>query len=153
METSENGIDLIKGFEGCVLHAYKDPGSKNGLPITIGYGSTMYEDGTKIRIGDGITKDKALAMLKWEVKNKSSVLRGMNLPLNQNQFDALTSFIYNVGVGAFEKSTLLKKIRRNPNDPDIRNQFNRWIYNDGKVLEVLVERRKKEADLYFTPIA
>jgi len=150
MITSQKGLELIKNFEGLVLHAYKDKGSKNGLPISIGYGSTMYEDGTKIRIGDGISRDKAEELLKWEVKNKTSVLRGMNLKLNQNQFDALTSFIYNVGIGAFENSTLLKRIRINENDPDIRKQFGRWIYNDGKVLDDLVRRRKMEADLYFT---
>jgi lysozyme len=149
MKTSENGIDIIKKFEGLVLHAYKDPGSKNGLPITIGYGSTMYKDGSKIKLGDTITKEEAIDLLHWEVGNKTAVLRGMNLNLNQNQFDAITSFIYNVGIGAFETSTLLKRIRKNPNDPDIRNQFNRWIYNDGKISDDLVRRRNLESELYF----
>jgi lysozyme len=75
----------------------------------------------------------------------------MNLKLNQNQFDAVSSLVYNIGIGAFENSTLLKKIRYNPNDPDIRTQFGRWIYNDGKILDDLVKRRKEEADLYFKP--
>lgn len=150
MTASENGIRIIKQFEGLVLHAYKDPGSKNGLPITIGYGSTMYKNGKKIQLGDTITKEEAIDLLHWEVENKTSVLRGMNLKLNQNQFDAVTSLIYNIGIGAFMTSTLLKRIRYNPNDPDIRNQFGRWIYNDGKVLDDLVRRRKLEADLYFT---
>lgn len=149
MTTSENGISIIKKFEGLVLHAYKDPGSKNGLPITIGYGSTMYKDGTKIKLGDTITQEQAIDLLHWEVNNKTSVLRGMNLQLNQNQFDAITSFIYNVGIGNFMSSTLLKRIRKDPNDPDIREQFMRWVYNDGKIMEALVNRRKLEADLYF----
>lgn len=149
MTTSENGISIIKKFEGLVLHAYKDPGSKNGLPITIGYGSTMYKDGTKIKIGDTITQEQAIDLLHWEVNNKTSVLRGMNLQLNQNQFDAITSFIYNVGIGNFMSSTLLKRIGKDPNDPDIREQFMRWVYNDGKIMEALVNRRKLEADLYF----
>lgn len=150
MITSENGISLIKGFEGLRLNAYKDPGSKNGLPITIGYGSTMYKTGKPIKLGDTITAQEAEDLLRWEVGNKSAVLRGLNLKLNQNQFDAITSFIYNVGVGNFNSSTLLKRIKFNPNDPDIRNQFDKWIYNDGKVSEDLVVRRKKEAVLYFT---
>lgn len=149
MTTSENGISIIKKFEGLVLHAYKDPGSKNGLPITIGYGSTMYKDGTKIKLGDTITQEQAIDLLHWEVNNKTSVLRGMNLQLNQNQFDAITSFIYNVGIGNFMSSTLLKIIRKDPNDPDIMEQFMRWVYNDGKIMEALVNRRKLEADLYF----
>lgn len=147
--TSEKGIALIKSFEGIRLKAYKDPGSKNGLPITIGYGSTMYTDGRKIKLGDVITKEQAEEMLRWEVKNKSSVLRGLQLPFNQNQFDALTSFVFNIGVGNFLSSTLLKRIKVNVIDPDIKNQFSRWIYNDGKVLDALVKRRKKESDLYF----
>jgi lysozyme len=152
MTASENGIQIIKDFEGLVLHAYKDPGSKDGLPITIGYGSTMYKDGSKIKLGDTITEEQAEDLLRWEVGNKTSVLRGMNLKLNQNQFDAVSSLVYNIGIGAFENSTLLKKIRYNPNDPDIRNQFGRWIYNDGKILDDLVRRRKEEADLYFKPL-
>ena len=151
MNTSEKGVLLIKEFEGLMLRAYKDPGSKNGLPITIGYGSTMYTDGSKIKLGDVITKEKAEELLLWEVKNKTNVLRGLNLKINQNQFDALTSFIFNVGVGNFLTSTLLKRIKVKANDPDIRNQFQRWIYNDGKILDGLVKRRKKEADLYFSP--
>jgi lysozyme len=154
MTASENGISIIKNFEGLRLHAYKDPGSKDGLPITIGYGSTMYKDGSKIKLGDTITQDQANDLLMWEVGNKTQVLNGLNLKLNQNQFDAITSFIYNVGMGkqnvsGFLDSTLLKRIKINPNDPDIRNQFNRWIYNDGKVMSDLIERRKLEADLYF----
>lgn len=152
MTASENGIKIIKKFEGLMLHAYKDPGSKNGLPITIGYGSTMYKDGSRIKLGDTITIEEATDLLRWEVENKTSVLRGMNLKLNQNQFDAVTSLIYNIGIGAFNSSTLLKRIRHNPNDPDIRNQFGRWIYNDGQILNDLVRRRKLEADLYFKPI-
>lgn len=149
MTASETATSLIKNFEGLVLHAYKDPGSKDGLPVTIGYGSTMYTDGRKIKLGDTITEAQAVDLLNWEVNNKTSVLRGMNLKINQNQFDALTSFIYNVGIGAFMSSTLLKRIRVNPNDTDIRNQFMKWVYNDGKILDVLVKRRKAEANLYF----
>lgn len=155
MTASENCISMIKNFEGLRLHAYKDPGSKDGLPITIGYGSTMYTNGSKIQLSDVIDIIQADYMLRWEVGNKTAVLNGLGLKLNQNQFDAITSFVYNVGMGkqnvaGFLGSTLLKRIKINPNDPDIRNQFNRWIYNDGKVMEALVERRKLEADLYFT---
>jgi lysozyme len=151
MTTSENGKNLIKRFEGLKLKAYKDPGSVNGLPITIGYGSTMYPDGKKIELGHIISIETADKLLQWEINKKANVLAALNLPLNQNQFDACTSFIFNLGFGAFQKSTLLKKIKINPNDPTIRNEFMRWVNNDGKVMKGLVTRRKAEADLYFKP--
>ena len=66
------------------------------------------------------------------------------------QFDALVSFAYNVGVGNFAKSTLLKKVNANPNDPTIRSEFEKWNKANGRVLKGLVTRRKEEADLYFT---
>ena len=65
------------------------------------------------------------------------------------QFDALTSFTYNVGSGAFGGSTLLKKLKVNPNDPTIRDEFMRWVYGGGEILPGLVTRREAEADLYF----
>ena len=65
------------------------------------------------------------------------------------QFDALTSFTYNEGSGAFGGSTLLKKLKVNPNDPTIRDEFMRWVYGGGEILPGLVTRREAEADLYF----
>lgn len=149
MTISNNGILLIKKFEGFVAKAYKDPGSSNGLPITIGYGSTMYKDGSKIKLGDVISEPDATELLKWEVDNKTAVLNSYGLKLTQNQFDSLCSFIYNLGIGAFAKSTLLKKIKQNPADPSIRAEFMRWVNNDGKVMKGLVTRRTAEADNYF----
>jgi len=70
--------------------------------------------------------------------------------INQNQFDALVSFCYNVGVTNFKKSTLLKIVNNNPNDPNVAIQFGRWIRANGRVLAGLVKRRKSEADLYFS---
>ena len=69
--------------------------------------------------------------------------------LTQNQFDALVSFVFNVGAGNFRSSTLLKRLKSNPNDPDIENQFKKWVYDNGKVLPGLVRRRDEEAKLYF----
>lgn len=149
MTISKNGIDLIHSFESCKLTAYKDPGSKDGLPVTIGWGSTMYTDGTKIKLGDVITQQHADDLFICEISRKSNVLNAMNLKLNQNQFDSLCSFIYNLGVGAFESSTLLKKIKINPNDPLITAEFMKWINNNGKVMKGLIRRRKAESSLYF----
>ena len=150
MGISQKGISLIHSFESCKLDAYKDPGSKDGLPITIGWGSTMYTDGSRIKLGDVITQTKADELFVFEIVSKSNVLTAMNLKINQNQYDSLCSFIYNLGMGSFNSSTLLKKIKLNPTDESIRAEFMKWINNDGKVLKGLIRRRKAEADLYFS---
>jgi lysozyme len=69
--------------------------------------------------------------------------------INQNQFDALVSFAYNLGVGNLKSSTLLKKVNANPSDPTIRDEFMKWVNGGGKKLPGLVKRRQAEADLYF----
>lgn len=147
MVASKNCIDLIKKFEGLKLESYLCPAS---IP-TIGFGSTMWPDGKKVKLGEKIDIAKAEKLLEWELKNKSIVLHG--LKLNQNQADSILSFVYNIGIGAFNNSTMLKKIKADPNDPAIRNEFMRWVKGtkNGKkvVIDGLVNRRKAEADLYF----
>lgn len=147
MKPSENCYNLIKSFEGLDLNAYLDTGS---VP-TIGYGSTMYKTGEKVKIGDQISLEQAQLLLEWEIDNKAKVINSLlsNNTVNQNQFDALVSFAYNVGVGAFSSSTMLKKIKANPNDISIRNEFMRWNKDNGKTVKGLTNRRAKEADLYF----
>jgi lysozyme len=119
--------------------------------VTIGFGSTMYQDGRKIKLGDTINEDQGNQLLMWELKNKSISLHGLNL--NQNQFDSCLSFIYNVGIGAFTKSTLRKKILLNPNDPSIKLEFMKWnkatVGGKLTVLKGLTRRRTAEAELYF----
>jgi len=144
MQPSQNCIDLIKKFEGLRLNAYLD--SVN-VP-TIGYGTTMYPDGSKVKIGDTIVSAQAEEYLMEDIKRRSSAIG--NLPVNQNQFDAIICFAYNVGLGAFNKSTLRKKVIANANDPEIAAQFMRWNKAGGKVLNGLTKRRKAEADLYFS---
>lgn len=72
--------------------------------------------------------------------------------IRQQQFDALVSFTYNVGVSAFSTSTLLRKVQAFPDDPTIRDEFMRWVYAGGQVVQGLVNRRKKEADYYFSEV-
>ena len=147
MIASKNCINLIKLFEGYKAKAYLCP----ACVVTIGWGSTMYTDGRKIKLGDTINEQQAEEMLMWELKNKSIALHGLNL--NQNQFDSCLSFIYNVGIGAFTKSTLRKKIVANPNDPTIKDEFMKWNKATvaGKLMELkgLTRRRTAEAELYF----
>ena len=142
MEISRKGIDLIKKFEGCRLKAYR---CSAGVP-TIGYGNTYYEDGTKVKLGDRITQERAELLLKELVKNYYHQHKN----ITQNQFNAITSFCYNVGNGNYNKSTLKKKLLANPNDPSIRNEFMKWNKAGGKELLELTRRRKAEADLYFS---
>jgi len=147
MTASQNCINLIKMFEGYKAKAYLCPAGV----VTIGFGSTMYQDGRKIKIGDTINEDQGNQLLMWELKNKSISLQGLNL--NQNQFDSCLSFVYNLGIGAFAKSTLKKKILINPNDPTIKDEFMKWnkARVGGQLMELkgLTRRRVAEAELYF----
>lgn len=149
MKTSQKGIDLIKSFEGWYAAPYKDP---IGI-ATIGYGFTYYP-GTRRKVtmqDPALTKQQGEDMLREVlVTYENDVLRLVKAPLNQNQFDALVSFTFNLGGGSLAKSTLLNKINKNPCDPSIRAEFAKWRLAGGKVLAGLVRRRKAEADLYFS---
>jgi lysozyme len=147
MELSNKGLSLIKKHEGCKLTAYK---CAAGV-WTISYGNTKYADGKAVKEGERITIKQAEELFAKVVNEFSySVYFLCGEYVNQNQFDALTSFAYNVGIGAFKKSTLLKLVRANANNPLIRNEFAKWNKAGGKVLKGLTNRRKEEADLYFS---
>lgn len=147
MRTTSTGINLIKYSEGLRLDAYICPA---GIP-TIGYGSTSYPDGKPVKMGDSITESQASQLLQDTVASfEKGVRRLVTRDLTPNQFSALVSFAFNLGLGALERSTLLKKVNANPTDPSIREEFHRWVHAGGKVLPGLVTRRKAEADLYFS---
>ena len=141
MNTSPKGIALIKEFEGLRLKAYKCPGGV----WTIGYGHTA-----GVKPGMVITKAQAEEYLKADLIAFERYLNSLGLTLNQNQFDALISFIYNVGTGNFSNSTLLRKVRANPRDNSIMDEFLRWVYSKGRVLPGLQRRRLAEMKLYFS---
>ena len=141
MNTSPKGIALIKEFEGLRLKAYKCPG---GI-WTIGYGHTA-----GVKPGMVISEAQAEEYLKADLIAFERYLNGLGLALNQNQFDALVSFIYNVGTGNFSSSTLLRKVRANPQDNSIMDEFLRWVYSKGRVLPGLQRRRLAEMKLYFS---
>lgn len=141
MKTSKAGIELIKRHEGLRLAAYLCPA---GVP-TIGYGHTK-----GVRFGQVITEAEAEQFLIEDLKTSEQEIDSHNLQLNQNQFDALVSFVFNVGAGNFRSSTLLRRVRFNPDDRDIENQFKRWVYANGRVLPGLIKRRNDESKLYFT---
>lgn len=141
MNTSPKGIALIKEFEGLRLKAYQCPGGV----WTIGYGHTA-----GVKPGMLISKAQAEEYLKADLIAFERYLNGLGLALNQNQFDALVSFIYNVGTGNFSNSTLLRKVRANPQDNSIMDEFLRWVYSKGRVLPGLQRRRLAEMKLYFS---
>lgn len=141
-------IDIIKSFEGLFLKPYLCPANV----ATIGYGTIRYPNGTRVRMTDAaITETKAMEYLMFEINQKSRAIDPMlREDLTGNQFAALISFAYNLGEGALRKSTLLKVVNATPLSPQIRTEFQKWIYADGKKLNGLLRRRNAEADLYFS---
>jgi len=143
-------VDLIKQFEGLELKAYVDPATGNE-PITIGYGTTIYPDGKKVKLGDTCTEHQAEEYLTHDLNQFSSKVQPLIKSIvTDNQFGALTSFAYNVGVGNLKSSTLLKMVNNNPNDKEIAIQFAKWNKAAGKVMKGLTRRREAESKLYFT---
>lgn len=138
---TKKGLDLIKRFEGCKLTAYRCPA---GI-WTIGYGHT-----NGVYKGQTITQFEADRMLEEDVVKFEKGVRRIVGDLSDNKIDALTSFAFNLGLGAFQSSTLCRKIKTNPNDFTIRNEFMKWVNAGGKRLEGLVKRREAEANLYFS---
>lgn len=144
---SEEALGFIAEQEGLRLKAYLCPASI----ITIGYGTTRYPNGSRIKLGDEITKDDAYKLLKHDVAKFELAVDSMTTDkVNQSQFDALVSFAYNLGSEALRKSTLLRLVNANPNDQRIRKEFQKWIFADGKKLGGLIKRRQDEANLYFS---
>lgn len=145
-EINQNGIALIKSFEGCKLTAYLCPAK---VP-TIGYGATYYKDGSKVKMGDKITQAQADELLINHIHEFSTkVVQHVKSEVNDNQFSALVSFAYNLGMGNLKSSTLLKKVNANPNDITISDEFKKWNRAGGKVLNGLTRRRNAEVDLYY----
>lgn len=150
MIISKKGLDLIKKHEGFRNHPYLCPA---GIP-TIGYGMTFYPNGKKVTMNDEplTMLDATQYLLQVIEKFENGVNELVKQPLTQNQFDALVSFAFNVGLGAFKNSTLLKRVNNDPNDEDIAYQFSRWNKAGGVVLKGLKKRRNQESWLYFEHI-
>jgi lysozyme len=146
MKLNKAGADLIKEFEGCKLKAYQCSAKK----WTIGYGNTFYEDGKPVLPGHAITQQKAEQLFELIANDFANrVAKLVPLHITPNQFGALVSFAYNCGIANLQKSTLLRKVNANPNDPTIRAEFLKWNKANSKVLAGLTRRREAEANLYF----
>lgn len=141
MKASVDAYELIKQFEGLRLEAYLCPA---GI-WTIGYGHT-----SGVSPNSFITIQEADEYLHRDVAAIEMQLNKLNLSLRQCQWDAIVSFVFNVGIGNFKASTLLAKIRINPDDNSIIDEFLRWVYANGKVMRGLQKRRLTEMKLYFS---
>ncbi|PQK86771.1 lysozyme [Pantoea ananatis] len=141
MQTSNKGMDLIKRFEGLKLEAYRD---SVGIP-TIGYGHT-----SGVKMGDVITCEQADKYLREDLLlAELTINTNVKVKLTQNQFDALASFVFNLGSGNFVKSTLLKKL--NAGDfAAAADEFGKWVNAGGKKLAGLVKRRAAEREVFIS---
>lgn len=158
MKTNQAGINLLHEFESCRLKAYKCPA---GI-WTIGWGNTFFEDGTPVKEGDTITQARADSLFKFILSRFEDQARtAIKSKVNENQFSAFVSALYNIGPGSSQKSglirlkngqpsTLLSKINQNPNDPSIKDEFMKWVSKGTPFEKGLTRRREAESKLYFT---
>ena len=147
-QLDQAGLALITEFEGCILHPYRD---QVGIP-TIGIGMTYYPGtGAKVTMADPpITQQQADDYFLEIAKPYANIVHFATVPiLNQNQFNALFCFCYNIGIGGFKKSTVLRLVNQNITDDRLKQAFLMWDKADGQVLEDLVERRIKEYETYI----
>jgi len=152
MTFSQGCTDLITSVEGFSASPYVDPGT-GAEPITQGYGSTFTCDGAKVTMSNPPwTKDYAVQQLLCYLDKVAlpCLQESITSDINQNQLNALGSFVYNIGTDNFKSSTVLREVNINPSDPNIRSAIYMWNKGGGKVLNGLVARRIKEADLYFS---
>ena len=144
-DISENGFSIIREYEGFRPTAYLDTGGV----WTIGYGTIKYPNGTRVKKGDTCTQGQAELWLKNDCGWVDVCLdKYIKVPVTQNQFDALASFVYNVGEAQFKGSTLLVLL----NQKDYKgaaNQFDRWIFDNGKRIQGLYNRRSSEKSLFL----
>ena len=142
-KTTDKGLTIIQESESLRLKAYYDTGNV----LTIGWGHT----GPDVKPGMVITEDQAKKFLQADVEEAEGFVKSYVLvPLTQNQFDALVSFVFNIGPKQFQASTLLRMLNQK-DFTGAQNQFKRWNMDNGKVQGGLVTRRAKEAKLFGSP--
>jgi lysozyme len=158
LKTNKAGIKILHDFESCKLKAYKCPAGV----WTIGWGNTTYENGQPVKEGDVITQQRADSLFSFILAGfEDQANKAITSSVNENQFSAFVSALYNIGVGSSRKSglirlktgapsTLLAKINRNPSDPTIRDEFMKWVSAGTSFENGLRRRRAAEANLYFS---
>lgn len=144
-------LNEIKKSEGLELKAYK----RKGDVWTIGYGSTYYEDNSRVKQGDVITVERAESLLKLKIEKEylPQLKKLVKVPLNDNQLSAMLSLIYNIGSGNLRKSTVLEIVNNNPHNELLRNIWQTsFIRKNSQFEKGLRARREREVELYFKPI-
>ncbi len=147
MRCNDEGVNLIKKYEGCSLSVYLDP-----INIcTIGFGSTYGLVGNRLDSSHrDITEDEAEYLLKRELRStENAVARMVNSPLTKNQFSALCCLVYNIGSGNFRRSTVRMKLNRQ-DFKGASKEFPKWRRAGGKILRGLVIRREQERKLFLS---
>lgn len=134
-------IEKIKEFEG-FLPSYS---SKLDGHATIGYGHVG-----KVNYGQPISREQAEVLLLLDVRKIEKQIDRLKLGLSIERYEAVVDFVYNLGIFNFENSTLYKLMKKNPDDIRIKNEFQRWVYCNGRILEGLKKRRLWEAEHYFS---
>ena len=140
MKTTERLLTQLMVMEGLRLEAYEDAA---GVP-TIGYGHTK-----DVRMGDRISEYWAKELLRDDIDEAERQVKELKVARNEAQLDALTSFVFNLGIGRLKESTLLRVIREGGSKADIKREFKRWVYAGGKRLKGLELRREWEAKRFF----
>lgn len=144
LKASTRCFEIIKRFEALRLDVYRCPAGK----LTIGWGHVLKSDETYTKI----TEEKAQELLEQDVVIAETCVKcAVKVILNQNQFDALVDFVFNLGCGQFMNSTLLKLIN-NSFYTSAAKQFTRWVYTDGEMLDGLIARRELEQALFLEPV-
>ena len=147
MKISQKGIDLIKEFEGCKLQAYKCPAGV----WTIGIGSTLYANGTKVKQGDNLGNvEQAFELLRNTLNSYEKAVNAIGAQLTQHEFDALVCLCYNIGAGNFSSSTLVKMLKSKEPKEETAKQFLRWNKAGGVEMAGLTRRREAEKKLFLT---
>ena len=144
-----NALNFIKKAEGGLyLKAYQDSGGV----WTIGYGSTYdFDKQRKVQQGDIITEAQAQRWLEMETSQNAKDIKSLvKVPLNNNQLNALISFVYNVGINGFKKSTMLKLLNSGADKNTVANQFDKWVFDNGVIVKGLINRRKAEKILFLS---
>ena len=137
-------MEKMKELEGFMPKAGK--AAKSEKYLNIGYGHY----GADVKPGMTITKEAATTVLRKDLLAAEGYVVKLDVAKTQGQFDALTDFCYNLGSDYLRSSTLLKKVRANAPEKEIRAEFAKWVHCGGKVLPGLVKRRQWEADRYFS---
>ena len=140
MKTTERLLNQLMVMEGLRLEAYEDAA---GVP-TIGYGHTK-----DVRMGDRISEYWAKELLRDDIDEAEQQVKELGVARTEGQLDALTSFVFNLGIGRLKESTLLRVIREGGSKADIKREFKRWVYAGGKRLKGLELRREWEAKRFF----